>query len=96
MPQAVRKLTPGQVVIGFMTLDGQLIGELVQPEVGHDELSLRALGLRAKLASGHAVGITIGKSPEGEIRVFGSGYFPPPGGARLGEALQNAARRLVE
>jgi hypothetical protein len=96
MPPSVRKLSPGEWVIGFMTLDGALIGELVALDVGHDELSLRVEGLREKLATGQAMGITIGKLQAGDIRIFGSGYFPPPQGGPLSERLRNLARKLVE
>jgi hypothetical protein len=96
MPQAVRKLSPGEVVIGFMTVDGKLIGELAEPRIGHARLSLGMEGLLARLSSGQAVAITIGKSASGIITVFGSGAFPPPGGKPLSQELKDRARRLVE
>jgi hypothetical protein len=96
MPQDVRKLALGEVIIGFMTPDGKLIGEFAEARVGHEALSLRTEGLRAKLASGQAVAITLGKSATGAITVFGSGAFVPPGGKPLSEELKDRARRLVE
>ncbi len=96
MPQSIRKLAPGELVIGFMTIDGALIGELVEPDIGHEELSLSVEGLRAKLATGQVIGITIGKSPAGDVRVFGSGRFPPPYGVPLSIRLRDLARKLVE
>ena len=83
MPQAVRKLTPGEVVIGFVRPDGSLIGDLADAAVGHDNHSYSVSGLRAQLAAGQAIAVTVGKSAAGVIQVFGSGAFPPPGGVPL-------------
>jgi len=96
MSQAVRKLTPGEVVIGFINPNGELVGELVDVAVGHEAHSYSVSGLRARLSSGRVIAVTIGKSSSGEIRVFGSGMFPPPGGGRLNPALCELASRLVE
>jgi hypothetical protein len=78
MAHVVRKLSPGEVVIGLMTLSGKRIGELTSPDVGHDELSSRVPGLRARLAAGQAIGITLMKTKESAIKVFAPGYFPHP------------------
>jgi hypothetical protein len=96
MSQAVRKLTPGEVVIEFVRPNGDLIGELVDASVGHDAHSYTIPGLRSLLASGHAIAITIGKTASGAIKVFGSGAFPAPGGGSLAAALRDAATHLVE
>jgi hypothetical protein len=96
MPQAVRKLTPGEVVIGFIRPTGELIGELADASIGHDAHSYTVPGLRSQLASGQAIAITIGKMSSGKITVFGSGAFPPPGGGSLSRSLKGHASRLVE
>jgi hypothetical protein len=95
MPPAARKLSPGEVVIGFVEPDGTLIGELASAAVGHDAHSYSVPGLRSRLASGQAIAVTIAKSMSGEIRVFGSGAFPPPGGI-LSSSLKAIASHLVE
>ena len=96
MPKAVRKLTPGDVVIGFIRPDGELIGHLVDAAIGHDVHSYTIPGLRSKLATGQAIAVTIGKTTSGVIKVFGSGAFPPPGGGALSQALRDLASQLVE
>ena len=96
MSQAVRKLSPGEVVIGFIHPEGTLIGELVDAQIGHEELSYRAESLRSKLASGLAIAITIGKRDDGTVKVLGSGAFPPLGGGPLSNTLRNLAATLVE
>ena len=96
MSQAARKLTPGEVVIGFIQPDGKLIGELVDAGIGHDAHSYTLPGLRSQLASGQAIAVTIGKTASGAIRVFGSGAFPPPGGSPLSKVLKARASQLVE
>ncbi len=96
MSQAVRQLTPGEVVIGFIRLDGELIGELVDAAIGHDVHSYSVPGLRSQLASGQAIAVTIGKTSSGAIMVFGSGAFPPPGGGILTQTLKDLASQLVK
>jgi len=96
MSQAVRKLTPGEVVIGFIGPNGELIGELVDASIGHDTHSYTVPGLRSQLASGHATAVTIGKTSGGAIKVFGSGAFPAPGGGPLNQTVRDLASRLVE
>lgn len=96
MSQAVRKLTPGEVVIGFIRPDGSLIGELVSVAISHEAHSYSVSGLRDKLITGQAIAVTIGKTLKGEIQVFGSGMFPPPGGRKLSHQLRMLAGRLVE
>jgi hypothetical protein len=96
MSQAVRKLTPGAVVIGFVRPNGDLIGELVDASIGHDAHSYAIPGLPSLLASGHAIAITIGKTASGAIKVFGSGAFSHPSGGSLTTTLRDAATRLVE
>lgn len=82
MSQPVRKLFPGEVVIGFVRPTGELIGELVDAAVGHDVHCYSVPHLRSQLARGHAIAVTIGKASDGSIKVFGAGAFPPPGGVR--------------
>jgi len=96
MPPSVRKLAPEEVVIGFISPNGELIGELVDFSIGHEAHSYTVFGLRSKLATGHAIGITIGKSRTGDIKVIGSAAFLPPGGRVLSDALCDLAKRLVE
>jgi hypothetical protein len=96
MSQAVRKLAPGEVVIGFIRPDGTLIGEWADASIGHDAHSYTVAGLRSQLAGGQAIAVTIGKSAAGKIRVFGSGAFPPPGGGPLSRGLRDLASKLVE
>jgi hypothetical protein len=92
----VRVLQPGEVVIGFIRLDGRLIGSLADASLGHDALSYTIPGVRAQLAMGQAVAVTIGKSTTGVIKVFGSGAFPPPGGVPLSKILRDLASQLVQ
>lgn len=95
MAEGVRKLQPGDTVIGFMTRDGKLIGQFADPSLGHDALSVMTPGLRSQIQSGQAIAITVGKSKDGVIRVFGSGTFPPPGGT-LSDLFKRLAEKLVE
>jgi hypothetical protein len=96
MQPAVRKLAPGEVVIGFIRQDGSLIGEFADAAIGHDAHSYTVPGLRSQLANAQAIAVTIGKASDGTIRVFGSGAFPPPGGGPLSAALKQLAGQLVE
>jgi hypothetical protein len=96
MSQAVRKLSPGEVVIGFIRPGGELIGELTDAAIGHDAHSYSVSGLRSQLSSGQAIAVTIGKTADGVVKVFGSGAFPPPGGGPLSQTLKEHAARLVE
>jgi hypothetical protein len=96
MPSLPRQLKPGETLIGFISLDGKLIGEFASPAIGHEMLALQVPGLRSRLERGQAIGITIGKRDDGTISVFGSAAFSPTGAQPLSEALKELARRLVE
>lgn len=96
MGKARRKLAPGETIIGFIRPDGTLIGQFARPRVGHDALADNYPGLRSDLNAGRAIAITIGNRSDGIIEVFGSGYFPPPGGVPLSAHLKSLAARLVE
>jgi ABC-type amino acid transport substrate-binding protein len=84
----------GKHLSGFMTQDGRLIGQLTDAIVGHDALALR-LGVTAAADSGKVIGFSLIKTPEGSIRVWGSGSFPPPTGY-LDDAVANLIRALVQ
>jgi hypothetical protein len=96
MAAAVRKLVPGEVIIAFVRPDGTLIGDFADPSLGHDTLSYSVPSLRGKLATGHAIAITLAKTQDGKIKVFGSGAFPPPEGGLLSPALRELCSKLVE
>lgn len=96
MAAARRKLNPGETVIGFVRLDGSLVGQFADPNIGHDALSYNYPGLRAQLNGGQAIAITIGKGLDGTIRVLGSGCFPPPGGVPLSASFKALVAKLVE
>ena len=94
MAEGMRRLNPGETVIGFMTRDGKLIGELADAKLGHAVLSDLYPHLASRLKSGDAIAITLFKMRDGTIKAFGSGTFPPPGGTLSGY-LQKFAERLV-
>ncbi len=85
-----RALSPGETMIGFMRPDGTLVGSLAHPRVGHDLLASQ-LGLAGAANRGDVIAFTVGKSSSGEIRGFGSGTFPPPGGI-----MDDRVRSLVQ
>lgn len=95
MTSLPRQLKTGETLIGFMSLDGKLIGEFAGPAMGHEMLALQVPGLRSRLEN-KAIGITIGKKPDGTISVFGSAAFSPIGAQPISQALKDRARRLVE
>ncbi|MBN1548185.1 MAG: hypothetical protein JW902_16145 [Syntrophaceae bacterium] len=90
------RLKPGQCVIGFMKKDGTLIGKFADPKIGHESLASQ-LGVYDLAKNGSVIAITICKGCSREnIRAFGSGMFPPPGGGPMPEYLRTLAEKLVE
>ncbi|HEX5500157.1 MAG TPA: hypothetical protein VFX03_13055 [Thermomicrobiales bacterium] len=63
--------------------------------VGDDAMSYLYPGVRDMLKSRQAIAITIGKTKNGEIKAFGSGTFPPPGGVLSGPLRQLAAKLVA-
>lgn len=46
-----RKLNPGEIVIGFVCPNGQLIGQFAEPSIGHEALSDQYPGLGVSFAT---------------------------------------------
>lgn len=93
---AIRTLQPGETAIGFMDKSGKLVGELADPAIGHYRLAdlygISHNDLRKPRYN--VIAITVHKTRDGQIRAFGSGDFPPPGGTLAGY-LRTLAERLV-
>jgi hypothetical protein len=88
----VTELAPGQVVGGFMTRGGELIGNLFT-HGGHADAVLSVSGLTTRLKNGSAIAFSVGKRTNGIIDVFPSGTFPVSGG--FTEAMKEMALKFV-
>jgi hypothetical protein len=88
----VIELATGQVVGGFMTRGGDLIGELFTSGY-HADAVHSISGLTTRLKNGSAIAFIAGKRQDGMIDVFPSGTFPAPRG--FTEAMKEIVRKFV-